>query len=279
MEGFIANWVANILSMFLKAVNEATTILAVDLQSKPQMWALVTNVQTIVKPICYTILSIYFLIEFLKMSMKFDMLKWEFLFKVMVKFCIAKACIDFAPYLCDAIYATVAQWITTFSASGGSDFSFYQDVATKLNTILDDMGFWKMIGFGITCIIPTLVLAICAFVVKVIAYGRLIEIYILLAVMPIPFAFILDGEGHTNTTKKFVLNFAGVCLQGFLIVIACSLYQYLMSDVITAQYNAITGSGSTSAMELLFTLVLGSVVMVVAVVKCGQWGKQLVNAM
>ena len=89
--------------------------------------------------------------------------------------------------------------------------------------------------------------------------------------MPIPFAFLLDGEGQGNITKKYILNFGGVCLQGLLIVISCSLFQYLMADVIA------TGGGDT--VDKIFTMVLAAVVMVLAVSKSGHWGKQLLNAM
>lgn len=272
MEEKIANWIGFVMDLFMSSVQSITAVLGQDLQANAAMWKMVADVQEIVRPICYTIITIFFLIEFLKMSMKIDMLKWEFLFRVMTKFVIAKACIDFGPNLMEAIYSTVAEWITTYGNSA-YDPDFLNDIADGINTALNSMGFWATVGFAITSIVPALVLAACSFIVKVIAFGRLIEIYVLLAMMPVPFAFLLESEGGGNITKKYILNFAGVCLQGFLIVISCSLYQYLMKDVIT---NIGT---STDAGDLLFTMVLGAVVMVMAVSKCGQWGKQLLNAM
>lgn len=270
MEKFIANWVGSILTDFQKSIESIAHLLSQPLAANANMWGMVITVQNIVKPICYTIMVIFFLIEFLKMSVKFDVLKWEFLFQVMAKFVLAKAVVDFGPQLLELIYATVGEWITKF---GGTTYNgvMFEGIIKGINEELGGMGFWKMIGFAITSIIPCIVLMVCSFVVKVIAYGRLIEIYVLLACMPIPFAFILDGEGHANLTKKYILNFAGVCLQGLLIVIACSLYQYMMADVIS--------SASGGATDLLFTMVLGGVIMVLAVSKCGQWGKQLLNAM
>lgn len=272
MEDAIAKWIGNVLEMFMSSVQDIMSVLGQDLQVNTSMWGLVGNVQGIVKPVCYTICVILFLIEFLKMSMRVDMLKWEFLFKVMAKFVIAKACIDYGPQLMEAIYSTVAEWTSTYGTSA-YDPSFLDTIVDKINDALDDMGFWAMIGFAITSIVPALVLLVCSFAVKVIAYGRLIELYVLLAMMPVPFAFLLEGDGGNNITKKYILNFAGVCLQGLLIVISCSLYQYLIADVINGM------SGSTDAGELMFTMVLGAVVMLLAVTKCGQWGKQLLNAM
>lgn len=278
MEEKIIGFIDTVLNMFLTSIESVTVILGKDLQYNPdgtvtQMWKMVNDVQVIVRPICYTIISIFFLIEFLKMSMRIDMLKWEFLFKILSKFVIAKACIDFGPQLMVAIYSTAAEWITTFGTSA-YDPSFLEAVAKGISQAIDGLGFWATIGFAITSIVPALVILACSFIVKVIAYGRLIEIYILMAMMPVPFAFLLESEGNGNITKKYILNFAGVCLQGFLIVISCSLFQYIMKGEIKNLTN-----GTSDALDLLFTMLLGSVVMVMAVAKSGQWGKQLLNAM
>lgn len=272
MEDTIAGWIESVLAFFMGSVTSITGVLGQDLQANKEMWGLVLNVQNIVRPVCYTITVIFFLIEFLKISMKMDMLKWETLFTTLIKFFVSKACIDFGPQLMEAIYSTVAEWITTFGVSA-YDPSFLNKIARGITAALDNMGFWEMIGFAITSIIPALVLLACAFIIQVIAYGRLIELYILLALMPIPFSMILESEGPSNITKKYILNFAGVCLQGLLIVVSCSLYQYLMADVISGMGT------SKDAGDLLFTMVLGAVVMVLAITKCGQWGKQLLNAM
>ena len=272
MEEFIADWVAGVMITFQESYSEVANLLGRDLQSNTNMWGMVSDIHTIISPICYTIIVIFFLIEFLKMSMKMDMLKWEYLFKIMAKFVIAKACIDFGLYFMEAIYSTVAEWTTTFGTSS-YDPSIYTDIMKAINDELKDCGFWNMIGFALTSILNCIVIEGCALILKVIAYGRMIEIYVLLAFMPIPFAFLLDGEGHTNTTKKYIMNFAGVCLQGLLMIVASSLYQYLMADVIAGM------GGSGSAGDLLFNLMLSSIIMVMAVSKCGQWGKQIVGAM
>ena len=46
-----------------------------------------------------------------------------------------------------------------------------------------------------------------------------------------------------------------------------------MADVITNM-----GDGA-EVIDLIFTMVMSAVVMVLAITKCGQWGKQLLNAM
>lgn len=272
MEEFIADWVCGMLLDFQDSIKNVTQILGQNLQSNTNMWNMVGTVQGVVKPICYTIMVIFFLTEFIKMSMKMDMLKWEYIFKVMAKFVIAKAFIDFGPTLLDAIYSTVAEWITKVGYQ--NDLSVFNDVRMGIENKMKAMDFWGMLGFAVTCIVPMLVLMACSFIVEVIAYGRLIEIYVLLACMPIPFAFVLDGEGHSNITKKYILNFAGVCLQGLLIVISCTLYKHMMGDII-ARVNV----SSADIYDLIYTMVIGAMVMVVAVAKCGQWGKQLLSAM
>lgn len=277
MEDYVADWVTGVLYDFQQSIEGVAELLAQSLTTDANgntraMWTFVETVHGILNPVCYTIMVIFFLIEFLKLSMKIDMMKWEYIFKVLIKFVVAKACVDFGGTLLDAIYSTCAEWIVSLGDSA-YDPAIYETITEKINLGIADMGFWDTIGFVITSILPCIVLIVCGWVVKAIAYGRLIEIYILLACMPISFAFILDGEGHSNITKKYVLNFIGVCLQGLLMIIACSLFQYIMADNITAMSN------TDSVTELIMSMVFSGIILVLSISKCGQWGKQLVNAM
>ncbi len=270
MEDKIAEFVESCVTRTLESVSGVTEILGKDLEASTAMWGIVTTSQGVIRPICYSICTIFFLIEFIKQIQKEDMVRWETIFKIFIKLVLAKACIDKGPELMGLLYSTAAQWITDYG-SMAFDSATLGELGGELNKAVRDMGFWATIGFAITSIIPLIVLLACSVIVKVIAYGRLIEIYVLLAVMPVPFAMILDGEGHFNTTKKYVLNFAGVCLQGYLMVLACSLYQGMVSDLMDA--------GATGAFNLLMAMLLATIVMVLAITKCGQWGKQIINAM
>lgn len=272
MEEFFADWVGGMLIDFQQSIESISSLLGQDLTANQNMWGMVGTVHGIIKPVCYTIMVIFFLLEFIKMTMKMDMIKWENIFKMLMKFVLVKAFVDFGPTLLDTIYATVAEWITLYGEST-YDSSVFDGIVKGIKNKIADMGFWETIGMIVSCVLHLLVINICSFVIKVIAYGRLIEIYILLACMPIPFAFVLDDEGHSHITKKYILNFAGVCIQGLLIVLSCSLFQYLMADVIGNMGNG------AEVIDMIFTMVMAAVVMVLAIAKCGQWGKQLLNAM
>lgn len=271
MEEFFIDWVGGMLVDFQESIEIAVEILGQDLKSNVNMWGMVGTMHGIIKPVCYIIMVVFFLIEFIKMTMKMDMIKWENIFKMMMKFVIVKAFVDYGPDLMDLIYSTVAEWTTAYGDTT-YDSAMFTGIMEKMNEKLGDLGFWEILGMIATCILHMLVINICAFIVKVIAYGRLIEIYILLACMPIPFAFVLDE--HSQITKKYILNFAGVCLQGLLMVLACSLFQYLMADTV----KAMGADSSASATDMLFTMCLAAVVLVLSITKCGQWGKQLLNA-
>lgn len=272
MEEYIADWVTGIFIWFQQSVSSTSHLLAQDLTTNTNMWTMVGTVQGVVKPISYLISIVFFLIEFIKITFKMDMLKWEHLFNMLAKFVFAKACIDFGATLMDIIYSTVAEWISTFGATT-YDASIFAGIIDGITAELSTLPFWGMMGFAVTSILPCVIIMICGLVVYVIAYGRMIEIYILLAFMPIPFAFILESEGHSNLTKKYIMNFAGVCLQGFMMVVASSFYQYLMADIIA---NMATDG---DCLKMLLSMVLGAVTLVLVIAKSGQWSKQIFNAM
>ena len=57
----------------------------------PSIGDIPTTILTIVKPIAYTIITICFLLEFIKSISRMDILKWESAFKIIAKFVIAKS--------------------------------------------------------------------------------------------------------------------------------------------------------------------------------------------
>ena len=54
-------------------------------------------------------------------------------------------------------------------------------------------------------------------------YGRYFRIFIYAAIAPIPLSTIA-GQPTENIGKSFLKSFAGVCLQGVVIVLACIIF-------------------------------------------------------
>ena len=67
-----------------------------------------------------------------------------------------------------------------------------------------------------------------AFIMILTVYARMFKIYIFSAISPIPFSSFA-GEPTSNIGKNFLRAYAGVCLEGVIIVLACVIFTVMAS--------------------------------------------------
>lgn len=274
MGGF-QKWVLDTLMGMIRAfdscVDSAINLLTKDIFTG-DMYKLANTVsKNVVTPFALTIITIVFLIEFLKITIKMDVLKWEYLLRVFFKLMFAKVAIDVSADLLSAIYATASDWILKI---GTANTSLGQQVGTKLQALLNNSGFFESLGLLCTMGISFIAVWIAGVIVIVIAYARIFELTVYLAVAPLPCAFLpMEDGGGSRIPRKFFLSFAGVALQGFFMILSIKFYQ---SIVVSTLLPAI--SKSSSFLDISFNMLLGALVLVMAVVKSGSWAKSVLDS-
>ncbi|MCR4568147.1 MAG: hypothetical protein K5769_08840 [Pseudobutyrivibrio sp.] len=234
---------------------------------------------TYLKPFCMTIIGICLLIELAQVASKVDVIKWEHGLKIMVKMCLAKVFVDTAPKFLKACYQQASSWISSIGTTniriGTSLTERISDQCAKID------GFWAPLGAMMTLNIPCLIIRMCGLIVAVIAFGRMFEMYCLLAISPLPCAFFPLGDGSgggfSRITKKFLLNFIGVCLHGVMIMICIKVFGSIMTSIVNEEL-ASGGDALTNINNICYQLILGGIVLVMACAKSGQWAKSVLDA-
>jgi hypothetical protein len=127
----------------------------------------------------------------------------------------------------------VAQTVVS-NASGVVVGNVNIDIAshfTDLEARLMEMGIGELLGLWLQSFIVGIsmwVLSICIFLI---AYGRMIEIYLVTSVAPIPMATMANREwgqmGQNYLRSLFALGF-----QGFLIIVCVAIYAVLVQNMI-----------------------------------------------
>lgn len=274
MQDYIVDFINGTILDFVNSLDELSVILTKDFQGT-KMWEICTASQSVIRPICYTLLILFFYMEMMRMMFKYDTFKWESVMFMLAKFCLAKASVDVLPELLNLLYSTVSQWIDGLLASSTSvdTANFFKDLRNILDEQLDDLGIFEMIGVVFTSFMQLLVVSICGIIVKVIAYGRMFEMFVAYATSPILCALMFDGEGQGNTAKRGVMDFFAICLQGFLIILVVKLWAAFVLD----ELSAMTAASSGSIWDVISVLLLGAVLLVMCIARCGQWAKKIVN--
>lgn len=283
---FAKDWLKNLLSdafgNFDTLVNNSVGVLTGggSFFSASDVWSQVIALSNSLKPFCYIVIGICLLIELAQVASKVDIIKWEHGLKIAVKMVLAKVMIDIAPTFLRACYNQAGLWIAALGASG--TVSIGTTLKATIDSEVDSIsGFFQPLLLCVIVLIPLMAVKICGLLVEVIAFGRMFELYCLLCVSPLPCAFFPLGDGsgggYSRITKKFFLNFIGVCLHGVMIIVAIKLFGIIMTSAVTGM--AVSGAdAATNVSNLCYAMLLGGIVLVMACAKSGQWAKAILDA-
>jgi len=278
----IRNGLESLISSMLESFDD-TLLAAVDVltgSSLPDIWAYILSVTYILRPFCYAVIAFVVLIELARAMMATDVIKWEMALKVGIKLALARVCIDLAPSLLNAFYLQASDWIAGVGGATGAGLGHY--AATNMNAIIDTMSGGEVLGLFFSLLIPLLAVKICGLLVNVIAYARLFEIYVLLAVSPLPMAFFPLGDGNgggfSRVTGRFLKAFAAVCLQGVMIIVCIRIFLQIIVGVVNNMFATAMAGGDAGISDFVYAVMLGAIVLVIAIFKTGQWAKQILDA-
>lgn len=272
-KNLLKKWLAEILTKFNQA-GDGTDLLtqAIDGLSGTLYGYTKTVMQSVVMPVAYTILALFFMLELYKASQRVEgigggsSLGAEVIFKTMFKMALCKLAVDSSLLFMEAIYAVFQKITSGIETAVTIDLGV--DGAIDLNALnhhIDSLSLGDQIGMLIELVIVKFGVWIIMGLVKVICIARFIEIYMYVAISPIPIATFPSDE-MSQIGKNFLKSFAAVCLQGTLIFLVLSFFPVLLSQQLLGN--------DVSA----FNLLLYSLVLILAVFGANRYAKSMLNA-
>ena len=99
---------------------------------------------------------------------------------------------------------------------------------SEIITAIEDCGFFESIPLWAVTLIGGLFVWVLSFIMILSVYGRFFKLYMYTAISPIPLA-TFAGEPTQNVGKSFLKSYAGVCLEGAIIVLACIIFSIFAS--------------------------------------------------
>jgi len=262
----LKQWIAEIGESFAEAGTSSHLLMDMD-AFNGSMYTIATNVMGITLTIAYVILALFFVLELLKVSVKVEgagggsTFGAEMVFKVMFKMVLCKLAVDSSLLFMGAIYE-VGQ--TIIRGIGSLDGVTAVDLSASA-MLIDNMSLGAQIGMLLELIIIKFGVWITLSLVQIICIGRFIEIYVHVAISPIPIA-TFPSEELSSIAKNFFKSFAAVCLQGVFIYIILAFFPSLFLENL---FGALNG----------FSLFLYSIVLVMAIFASGRWARSICNVM
>ena len=106
------------------------------------------------------------------------------------------------------------------------------NMLNNLRATLEGMDVGPLLGLWLQSFIVRLCTIVLNIVIFVIVYGRIIEIYLMASLAPIPFATVGNREiGHMG--QNYIKALLAVAFQGFLILVCIAIYAVLVQSIST----------------------------------------------
>lgn len=238
------NWVVQNLQDILNRWNSTLSDIWTLITMSPEnfqggaIWRIVLNIHGALQAIGYSLLVLFFLVGVVKTCGTFvEMKRPEQVFRIFIRFAIAKGVITYGMELMLALLSIVQGVISTIMNSAG--FGTPQDTVLPQEIIdtVEDCGFVESIPLWAITMIGGLLVTVLCFIMIFSVYGRFFRLYMYTAIAPIPLSSFA-GSPTQSVGISFLKSYAGVCLEGAIIVLACVIFSVFASSPPTVNPDA-----------------------------------------
>ena len=270
------NWVVQNLENALEVWNEKLAEIWTLLTQSPQsfkggsIWSVIVNIHGALQAVGLALLVLFFVVGVMKTCGSFaELKKPEHALKLFIRFAIAKGVITYGMELMLAFLEIIQGVIGSIMNAGGFGTATETMLPTEIVTAIEECGFFESIPLWAVTLIGGLFVWVLSFVMILSVYGRFFKLYMYTAIAPIPLS-TFAGEPTQNVGKSFLKSYAGVCLEGAIIVLACIIFSVFAGSPPTINPDAAAASMVWSYIgELIFNMLIlvGSVKMADRIVR------------
>ena len=200
----------------------------------PEVFSLIRNIsESVIIPIAGLILTFIACYELIQLIIEHNNLAnfetWIF-FKWIFKTFVAVMLITNTFNITMAVF-DVSQHVVT-SAAGIISGSTAVDASAleNLEETLMDMDLGPLLGLWLQSIIVQITMSALSILIFVIVYGRMIEIYLMVSLAPIPFSTFGSRE-QSQIGQNYLRSLLALGFQGFLILICVGIYAVMVQGI------------------------------------------------
>ena len=237
-------------------------------------YQLVNQLQTLlVSPLALSILAIFILLEFQKISLKVEgdggapMLGFEMIIKSFIKFAICYVVILKIQDLLDGIIVITSN--LTYKVLEIGNAGTVRDVGERVRQAVDSESFWSQLVVLLVMCILFLVALVVRALIQVTIYLRFMELYIFSAMAPIPMG-ALPSQEFSSITKSFFKNFAATGLQSTFIALVLIMYPILFMKLMDEL--------GSNLWAIILGLTIYMIGLLMSINKTKGWAKTLLSA-
>jgi hypothetical protein len=230
----------NLTGMF-DNVNAKVTEIAGQVGATPQGWnsgifnMIRTLSDNIILPIAGVILTFVMTLELIQLitdrNNLHDVDTWMF-FKWIFKTACAVLIVTNTWTIVMGVFDVAQSVVNSASGIIVSDTSIaLTDNMVALEARLNDMEVWSLLGLWLQSFIVGITMWVLGICIFLISYGRMIEIYLVTSVAPIPMATAVNREWG-QMGQNYLRSLLALGFQGFLIIVCVAIYAVLVQNMV-----------------------------------------------
>lgn len=258
MDGIIDN-----LTSALNTWNEKLAEIWMLLTQSPEtfkggdIWNIIVKIHGALQAIGLSLLVLFFLWGLIRTCTNWqDIKRPEHAFKLFLRFIIARGLVMYGMELMTGIFEIVQGVVSTITHTVGLGTAESTVIPQEIIDAVNNTGFLESIPLWAVTLLGSIFITILSFIMILTVYGRFFKIYMYTAISPIPLA-AAAGESTQNIAFTFIKSYAGVCLEGAIILLSCVIFSAFASSA-----PAIDTSASAVSMiwsyigELIFNMLV-----------------------
>ena len=278
LRGLLIDGIMGNLEGLFTNLNNRVGEIAVEVGTSPATWnagvfSLIRQLsETVVLPIAGIVLTFVMCYELIQMLIDrnnlHDIDTWLF-FKWIIKTFIAVTILSNTFNIVMAVF-DVAQSVVAQSAGlvqGTTDIS--PNLVANMQATIEQMELGPLLGLWLQSFVVHHTMTALNIFIFVVVYGRMIEIYMLTSLAPLPFATVVNRDlGHMG--HNYFRSLLAIGFQGLLIIVCLAIYAVLI--------RSIAAAGGTDIFETIWTAIGCTVLLCFTLLKTGSLAKAVFSA-
>ena len=242
LKGLLIDGIMGNLTGMFDNVNSRVGEIAAQVGTTPAAWnagvfSLIRQLsETVILPIAGLILAFVATYELIQMILEknnmheFDVANiYKWAFKTACAILILSNTFNIVMAVFDVSQSVIAQ--AGGLIQGSTDVS--ADMLANLETTLEGMGLGPLLGLWLQSSIIGVTMWALNIVIFVLVYGRMVEIYLLTSLAPVPMATLANRE-LGSTGQNYLRSLFAVGFQGLLILVCVGIYAVLIQSIATS---------------------------------------------
>ena len=225
MDGIIDN-LTNSLETWNEKLAEIWMILTQSLETFKggHIWEVIQKINGALMAIGLALLVLFFVVGVVKTCTNFSEVKRpEQALKLFLRFAIARGLVVYGMELMMAIFKIIQGITSTIMTTVGIGSATNTVLPQEIIEAVEDCGFLESIPLWAVSLLGSIFITILAFVMILTVYGRFFKLYMYTAISPVPLS-CAAGETTQSVTVTFLKSYAGVCLEGAVIILSCIIF-------------------------------------------------------